>query len=63
MISPAFNSDSQLMMFTPHPDDESLACSIPLQRAGRAEAAVSVVYIETVMTIRGRNVCWNANGA
>ena len=45
MISPAFNSDSQLMMFTPHPDDESLACSIPLQRAARAEAAVRVVYV------------------
>jgi GlcNAc-PI de-N-acetylase len=51
------------MVFAPHPDDESLACSIPLQRAARAEAAVSVVYIETVMTICGRNVCWNANGA
>src|SRR5438093_8677651 len=44
MIAPAFNSDSRLMMFAPHPDDESLACSIPLQRAVRAEAAVRVVY-------------------
>ena len=45
MITPVFNSDSRLMMFAPHPDDESLACSIPLQRAGRAEAAVRVVYV------------------
>jgi LmbE family N-acetylglucosaminyl deacetylase len=45
MIAPAFNSDSRLMMFAPHPDDESLACSIPLQRAARAEAAVRVVYV------------------
>jgi len=45
MIAPGFNSDSRLMMFAPHPDDESLACSIPLQRAARAEAAVRVVYV------------------
>jgi LmbE family N-acetylglucosaminyl deacetylase len=44
MIIPAFNSDSRLMMFAPHPDDESLACSIILQRAVRAGAAVRVVY-------------------
>jgi len=44
MITPAFNSDSRLMMFAPHPDDESLACSIILQRAVRAGAAVRVVY-------------------
>src|SRR4029077_14741013 len=30
--------------FAPHPDDESLACSIPLQRAIRAHASVRVVY-------------------
>ena len=44
MIIPAFNSDSRLMMFAPHPDDESLACGIILQRAVRAGAAVHVVY-------------------
>jgi LmbE family N-acetylglucosaminyl deacetylase len=44
MIVPAFNCDSRLMMFAPHPDDESLACSIPLQRAIRAHASVRVVY-------------------
>jgi LmbE family N-acetylglucosaminyl deacetylase len=32
------------MLFAPHPDDESLACSILLQRAVRAGAAVRVVY-------------------
>src|SRR5438093_10493674 len=45
MIAPAFNSDSRLMMFAPHPDDESLACSILLQRAVRAGATVRVVYV------------------
>ena len=44
MIIPTFNSDSRLMMFAPHPDDESLACGIILQRAVRAGAAVRVVY-------------------
>jgi LmbE family N-acetylglucosaminyl deacetylase len=32
------------MLFAPHPDDESLACSILLQRAVSAGAAVRVVY-------------------
>jgi LmbE family N-acetylglucosaminyl deacetylase len=32
------------MLFAPHPDDESLACSILLQRAVRAHAATRVVY-------------------
>jgi LmbE family N-acetylglucosaminyl deacetylase len=32
------------MLFAPHPDDESLACSILLQRAVRARAAIRVVY-------------------
>jgi LmbE family N-acetylglucosaminyl deacetylase len=44
-MSPAtFDSDSRLMIFAPHPDDESLACSIILQRAVRAGAAIRVVY-------------------
>jgi LmbE family N-acetylglucosaminyl deacetylase len=33
------------MLFAPHPDDESLACSILLQRAVRAGAAIRVVYV------------------
>ncbi len=42
---PAFTSRSRLLLFAPHPDDESLACSILLQRAVRAGAAVRVVYV------------------
>jgi len=42
---PAFTSHSRLLLFAPHPDDESLACSILLQQAVRAGAAVRVVYI------------------
>jgi len=42
---PAFTSRSRLLLFAPHPDDESLACSIILQRAVRAGAAVHVVYV------------------
>jgi LmbE family N-acetylglucosaminyl deacetylase len=34
-----------LLLFAPHPDDESLACSALLQRAVRAGAAVRVVYV------------------
>jgi len=44
MSVPAFNSRSRLMMFAPHPDDESLACSVLLQQAVGAGAAVRVVY-------------------
>jgi LmbE family N-acetylglucosaminyl deacetylase len=33
------------LLFAPHPDDESLACSILLQRAVRAGAVVRVVYV------------------
>ena len=42
---PAFTSRSRLLLFAPHPDDESLVCSILLQRAVRAGAAVRVVYV------------------
>jgi LmbE family N-acetylglucosaminyl deacetylase len=42
---PAFTSRSRLLLFAPHPDDESLACSILLQRAVRAGAAIRVVYV------------------
>jgi LmbE family N-acetylglucosaminyl deacetylase len=33
------------MLLAPHPDDEALACSIILQRAVRANAAICVVYV------------------
>ncbi|PYL09907.1 MAG: hypothetical protein DME33_02610 [Verrucomicrobia bacterium] len=45
MLIPAFTSRSRLLLFAPHPDDESLACSILLQRAVRAGVAVRVVYV------------------
>ncbi|HEY4256180.1 MAG TPA: PIG-L family deacetylase [Candidatus Udaeobacter sp.] len=45
MLVPAFTSGSRLLLFAPHPDDESLACGILLQRAVRAGAAVRVVYV------------------
>jgi len=37
-------SESRLMVVAPHPDDETLACSVVLQRAVRAGAAVRIVY-------------------
>jgi LmbE family N-acetylglucosaminyl deacetylase len=45
VLVPAFTSRSRLLLFAPHPDDESLACSILLQRAVRAGAVVRVVYV------------------
>ena len=44
MFGPSFTPRSRLLLFAPHPDDESLACSIVLQRAVRAGAAIRVVY-------------------
>jgi LmbE family N-acetylglucosaminyl deacetylase len=41
----ALNQSSRLLVFAPHPDDESLACGILLQRAVEAGAAICVVYI------------------
>ena len=38
-------SSSRLMIFAPHPDDESLACGILLQDAVRIGAAIRVVYV------------------
>jgi LmbE family N-acetylglucosaminyl deacetylase len=32
------------MLFAPHPDDESLACGVVLQRAARGGAAIRVIY-------------------
>jgi LmbE family N-acetylglucosaminyl deacetylase len=40
-----FDSDSQLLLIAPHPDDESLGCGVVLQRAVRASAAIQVVYV------------------
>jgi LmbE family N-acetylglucosaminyl deacetylase len=45
MDIPTFDSSSRLMLFAPHPDDESLACGIVIQNAVRAGAAVRVVYV------------------
>jgi len=45
MSLPSFNSDSRLLVFAPHPDDESLACGILLQNAVKAGAAILVVYL------------------
>jgi LmbE family N-acetylglucosaminyl deacetylase len=39
------NRDSRLLVFAPHPDDESLACGILLQRAVEAGAAICVIYL------------------
>ena len=44
MDIPKFDSSSRLMLFAPHPDDEALACSIILQQAVRAAAAIRVIY-------------------
>src|SRR2546430_3755034 len=44
MRAPTFTSKSRLMLIAPHPDDEALACSVILQRAVRAGAAVHVLY-------------------
>jgi LmbE family N-acetylglucosaminyl deacetylase len=41
----SFNSSSRLLIFAPHPDDESLACGVLLQNAVLAGAAVLVVYV------------------
>jgi LmbE family N-acetylglucosaminyl deacetylase len=40
-----FDSSSRLILFAPHPDDEALACSVILQQAVRAGAAIRVVYV------------------
>lgn len=43
-MTATLDSDSRLMLIAPHPDDEALACSVILQRAVRAGAAIRVVY-------------------
>ncbi|MBA2435463.1 MAG: PIG-L family deacetylase [Chthoniobacterales bacterium] len=44
MNLPLLTSRSRVMLFAPHPDDESLATGVFLQRAVAAGAAVRVVY-------------------
>lgn len=44
-MTPEFDRDSRLLIFAPHPDDESLACGILIQRAVDAGAAIGVVYL------------------
>lgn len=47
MIAPnpdCFSSASRLLVFAPHPDDESLGCGVALQRAVAARADVRVIY-------------------
>jgi LmbE family N-acetylglucosaminyl deacetylase len=44
-MTPELDCNSRLLVFAPHPDDESLACGILLQRAVEAGAAICVVYI------------------
>ena len=53
MNLPLLTSRSRVMMFAPHPDDESLAAGIFLQRAVAAGAAVRVVYATD-----GERNCW-----
>lgn len=44
MSLPILTSRSRVMMFAPHPDDESLAAGVFLQRAIAAGASVRIVY-------------------
>ena len=53
MNLPLLNSRSRVMLFAPHPDDESLATGVYLQRARAAGAAVRVVYATD-----GERNCW-----
>ena len=53
MYLPILNARSRVMMFAPHPDDESLAAGVFLQRAVAAGAAVRVIY-----GTDGEKNCW-----
>jgi LmbE family N-acetylglucosaminyl deacetylase len=44
-MTPALSQSSRLLVFAPHPDNESLARGILLQRAVEAGAAICVVYV------------------
>src|SRR6516225_5421651 len=45
LTAPTFDIRSRLMLIAPHPDDEALACSVILQQAVRAGAAIRIVYV------------------
>ena len=53
MNVPLLSSRSRVMLFAPHPDDESLATGVFLQRAVAAGAEVRVVYATD-----GERNCW-----
>lgn len=53
MNLPLLTSRSRVMLFAPHPDDESLAAGIFLQRAVAAGANVRVIYATD-----GERNCW-----
>ena len=53
MSLPILDSRSRVMMFAPHPDDESLAAGVFLQQALAAGAAVRIVYATD-----GEKNCW-----
>src|SRR5215471_6339642 len=44
-VAPTFDTRSRLVLIAPHPDDEALACSVILQHAVRARAAIRIVYV------------------
>ena len=43
--TPLLNHRSRLLLLAPHPDDESLACGVLLQRAREAGARIRVAYV------------------
>ena len=45
MITSTFDAASRLIMIAPHPDDESLAAGVLIQKAVARGAAVRVIYI------------------
>ena len=53
MNLPLLTSRSRVMLFAPHPDDESLATGVYLQRAVACGAVVRVVYATD-----GERNCW-----
>jgi LmbE family N-acetylglucosaminyl deacetylase len=53
MYLPTLDARSRVMMFAPHPDDESLAAGVFLQRAAATGAAVRIVY-----GTDGEKNCW-----
>lgn len=53
MYQPSLNARSRVMMFAPHPDDESLAAGIFLQRAVAVGADIRLIY-----GTDGEKNCW-----